>query len=217
MKKLNNSGFIVADFLFAFVMVIGVGIFIFGFTFSLATIEVAQYIVWSTARNYSAANEEPGLSDIQARKKFSTLSAKFPLLTGNGSDAPWFELNEADLIIGNLATDDPDFGISQGDKTNEFRQPWTGVSAKINLKLFAGLQLPFLGKVAQDKSLFEFPVRAFIIRNPSAQECQRFFYSQNYRWLEGIKKLENGKIGPSFSVMPIVGVGGSGYGEDNGC
>ena len=85
MKKLNNSGFIIADFLFAFTMVIGIGIFIFGFTFSLATIEVAQYIVWSTARNYAAANEEELQSVKQAKEKFENLTAKFPLLTGNGA------------------------------------------------------------------------------------------------------------------------------------
>lgn len=216
MKKLNNSGFIVADFLFAFTMVIGIGIFIFGFTFSLATIEVAQYIVWSTARNYSAANEEDLLAVTQATTKFNNLSAKFPLLTGAGSSSPWFELKEENLKIGDLAKIDPDLGISAGDKTNDYRQPWTGVSAKLNLKLFAGMQIPFLGKVAQNKDLFEFPVRAFIIRNPSAQECQKFFYGQANRWVEGVKKLEKGKLGPDFATLPIVGEK-AGYGEDNGC
>ena len=216
MKKLNNSGFIVADFLFAFTMVISIGIFIFGFTFSLATIEVAQYIVWSTARNYSAANEEDLGAVIQATAKFNNLSKKFPMLTGAGSDSPWFELKEDNLIIGDLAVKDPDLGISSGDKTNDYRQPWTGVSAKLNLKLFASLKIPFLGNVAQNKDLFEFPVRAFIIRNPSRLECQQFFYTPGHRFDEGIKKLEKGKLGPDFSVFPIVG-DKQGYGEDNGC
>jgi len=66
----NNSGFIVADFIFAFVMVLGIGIFIFGFTFSLAAIEISQYIVWSTARNYSAANTDEALANTQAQLKF---------------------------------------------------------------------------------------------------------------------------------------------------
>ena len=216
MKKLNNSGFIVADFLFAFVMVIGIGIFIFGFTFSLATIEVAQYIVWSTARNYAAANEEELQSVKQAKEKFSNLTAKFPLLTGNGAPSPWFELKDDELIIGDLAKLDSELGISSGDKTNDFRQPWTGVRAKINLKLFAGLKIPFLGPVATDKTLFEFPVRAFIIRNPSSLDCQTFFYGQANRWSEGVKKLEKGNLGPPFATLPIIGEK-SGYGEDNGC
>ena len=203
-----------ADFLFAFVMVIGIGIFIFGFTFSLATIEVAQYIVWSTARNYSAANEEELGAVIQATTKFNNLSAKFPMLTGAGSNSPWFELKEDGLVIGDLAVKDPSLGISDGDKTNDFRQPWTGVSAKLNLKLFASLKIPFVGKVAENPELFEFPVRAFIIRNPSAQECQRFFYINRFN--EGIKKLEKGKLGPDFSSLGVLGVK-NGYGEDNGC
>lgn len=210
----NNSGFIVADFLFAFVMIIGIGIFIFGFTFSLATIEVAQYIVWSTARNYSAGNEDVPKATAMAKIKFSNLTAKFPLLTGNGESSPWFELLEANLKLGDLSVTDPSFQISGNDKTNDFRQPWTGASAVLNLKLFSNMQIPFLGKVANDKTLFEFPVRAFIIRSPSAEECRFFFYTQ--RWDLGIKKLENGKIGPAFAVPPINGAQ-MGHGEDNGC
>jgi hypothetical protein len=216
MKKLDNSGFIVADFLFAFVMVIGVGIFIFGFTFSLATIEVAQYIVWSTARNYSAANNDVNYAEAQARVKFNNLAAKFPLLTGSGSDAPWFELKEESLVVGDLGVKDTELGFSGTDLVNRYRQPWTGVRAKLNLKLFASLQIPFLGKVAEDKSLFEFPVRAFIIRNPSQFECQRFFSTPSNRF-QAIKELENGKVGPSFSNIQTIPDGNSPYGEDNGC
>lgn len=214
----NNSGFIIADFLFSFVMVIGIGIFIFGFTFSLATIEVNQYIVWSTARNYAAGNIAEPNAKASAELKFKNLTAKFPLLTGNGSDAPWFELKA--LVLGDLSVKDSGFALPATDKTNEFRQPWTGASATLNLKLFSKMKIPFLGSVTpsgSDPSTtgFEFPIRAFIIRSPSTEECQQFFY-QFKRWDKGIKLLENGNLGPTFSTMPIVG-GQQGYGEDNGC
>jgi len=212
----SSSGFIVADFLFAFVMVLGIGIFIFGFTFSLATVEISQYIVWSTARNYSAANTDEAVANAQAQRKFQNLTAKFPLLTGNGASAdPWFELN--DLKVGDLSSGiDPDFSSKIGaDKDNSFRQPWHGASAVLNLKLFAGFQIPFLGKVTknnEDKNAFKFPIRAFILRHPSKDECLNFFNRDRY--IIGIKNLEGGKLAddPTNTTLanpPQV--------EDNGC
>ncbi|AGH96585.1 hypothetical protein [Pseudobdellovibrio exovorus] len=216
----GNSGFIIADFLFAFVMVIGTGIFIFALTFSLATIEVAQYIVWSTARNYSAANLNEPAAQQQARQKFENLTAAFPLLTGNGADSPWFQLSSDSLVIGDLAKLDTKLmeDLSDEDRFNLSRQPWTGASARINLRLFASLKVPFLGPVAEDKSLFEFPVRAFIIRHPRRDDCQRFFYQQRFDL--GIKQLENGNLegfsGTPSTLSTISNVS-NGLGEDNGC
>ncbi len=46
-----------AEFLFAFTMVIGSGILIFALTFALTTVEIAQYIVWSTARAHAVGNK----------------------------------------------------------------------------------------------------------------------------------------------------------------
>lgn len=218
----NSSGFIIADFLFAFVLVISISIFIFGLTFSLATVEVAQYIVWTTARNYAAGNETEDVARTNARKKFQNITAAFPSLTGNGSTDPWFELLDTNLAIGDLSVQsvDPVFSslINSDDKTNRFRQPWTGASAKIYLKLFAGFKIPFLGPVAAAQEDFEFPIRAFIIRNPSQEECRNFFYNQRYA--EGILKLENGTVVDPLIRAVNFPAGGNtldGLGEDNGC
>lgn len=214
----SSSGFIVADFLFAFVMVLGIGVFIFGLTFSLATIEVAQYIVWSTARNFAAGNKDEIVARAQAKKKFQNLTSKFPLLTGNGAGGDsWFELTDSDddLKIGDLSAAgvDTDFEnrINSDDKINSFRQPWHGARARINLKLFAGFKIPFLGKVAKNADDFKFPVRAFIIRHPSIIECETFFIRDRYE--QGIKLLENGNLGKrSAPTAPIAA-----RAEDNGC
>lgn len=218
----NSSGFIVADFLFAFVLVISISIFIFGLTFSLATVEVGQYIVWSTARNYSMGNTSAAAAEIGARKKFGNITAAFPSLTGNGATDPWFELLDTNLAVGDLSDSSVDATfaalISSDDKTNRYRQPWTGASAKIYLKLFAGFQIPFLGPVAAAKEDFEFPLRAFMIRSPSEEECRNFFY-QNQRYDEGILKLENGTLAVPLRAnsLPAGGATLNGHGEDNGC
>jgi hypothetical protein len=210
----NSAGLIVADFLFSFVMVLGIGIFIFGITFSLAVIEVGQYVIWSTARNYAAGNKTQPDARASAEEKFNNLTAQFPLLSGSGgASAPWFEMSGGNLIISDkLADDDPEFVLPAGDKLNDYRQPWTGVRGKINLKLFAGLQIPFLKKVADDPSLFEFPIRAFIIRHPSKSECQDFFYRGRF---PAIQALEAGTLAPD-SAAPVFNLT-NGFGEDNGC
>ena len=216
----NESGFIVADFLFAFVMTLGVGIFIFALTFSLATIEVGQYIVWSAARNYSASNLNQGVALTAAREKFTKLAEQFPLLTNIGGDSSWFELSESDLKIGDdLTVSDTAMGISGQDAVNDYRQPWTGASTVIKLKLFSGLKIPFLGKVVADGSMLEFPIRAFLIRNVSQQECEAFFngVGSGPRIDVGIKKLENEKLAKDTWGLQNETGGGIIHGEDNGC
>ncbi len=204
----NSDGFLAADFLFSFVLVISCGIIIFALTFSLATIEIAQYIVWSSARAYSAANKDAGASKKAGEKKFSILAAKYPLLTGvGGSGAPWFELT------GHVVGDNASAGLQSVDLPNklgaENRHPWTGARADLFLKLFSSLKIPFLGKISTDDEVFKFPIRAFILRNPSQKECLDF-YSSPERFQKGIQQLEGGwqSLGISGSYVPI---------EDNGC
>jgi hypothetical protein len=209
---LNNSGFLAADFLFSFIMIIGCGIVIFALTFSLATVEVAQYITWSAARSYSAANINAAASRSAADSKFAELSKKFPLLTGAEGSSPWFVLTKK--LVGDAAHDGMSGPVDRDNKsggsTPENRHPWTGVYAELEWKLFEGIKIPFLGKIATPGSdVFKIPIRAFLLRNPSQDECLKFYNSEN-RFDEGIKKLEGGwnSLGNSGSYVPI---------EDNGC
>ncbi len=213
-NKIKNSeaGFIIADFLFSFVLVIGIGIFIFALTFSLATIEIAQYIVWSSARNYSSANVDEAAANLSATKKFNVLSEQFPLLTGKGSTSPWFELtgfkamdHSSESNFSGKVTNSSD--LLNRDGNLERRQPWIGASADIYLKLFATMNIPFFGKISDDpETTFKFRVYAFILRHPSTQECREFY---NKRFTEGIKTLDTIKnVGDSAKYYPP---------EDNGC
>lgn len=204
----NNQGFILADFLFSFVLVISCGIIIFALTFSLATIEIAQYITWSAARSYSAAAKTADDSRKAAESKFNKLSAKFPLLTGNGSDAPWFELTLGqlgDAASRELKGVEPPNSSTRGGAEN--RHPWTGVSSNLRLKLFEKIRIPFLGNISSNPDVFKFPLHAFILRNPSQEECLGFFKD---RMRKGIQPLE-----PGWASLPIdinrVSI------EDNGC
>lgn len=205
----NNSGFLAADFLFSFVLVIGCGIIIFALTFSLATVEIAQYITWSAARAYSSGNKTAADSKAAADTKFKNLSLKFPLLTGADGSSAWFLLTSTN--VGDNAWTGMD-GLTNAKNASkisvENRQPWTGVSATLDWKLFKSIKLPFLGKiVGSDDSVFTIPIRAFILRNPSQDECLQFYRD---RFSQGIQSLESGwsSLGVSVSYAPI---------EDNGC
>lgn len=217
-RKKSQSGFIIADFLFSFVMVISIGIIMFAMTFALATVEVAQYIVWSSARAYSSANVNETIARNAAVAKFNNLSAQFPKLTGAGGEAsPWFTLDN--FSVKNFEND-PVFQAkiaNPNDRMNrdgnlERRQPWTGARADIYLKLFANMSVPFLGKVSSDaENTFKFQVYAFIIRNPSYEECTNFFKN---RFSRGIKPLDSENFSSLQDPLPAL----TDYVvEDNGC
>lgn len=218
-KRKNQSGFIVADFLFSFILVLGVGFLLFALSFSLAAIEVAQYLVWSSARAHASADKTEAQSRINATNKFENLALAFPLLTGRGATGtPWVSMSAP--LIGNLADIDQDFkskvssGADLANRTGngQIRQPWIGVKSDVNLELFSKVQFPFIGPITNDPSKFKFPVRAFLLRHPSQEECKKF-YSDRYQ--KGIKKLGDVE-GSLFSgiqtddskYVPI---------EDNGC
>ena len=211
-KRRNQAGFMTAEFLFAFTMVIGCGILIFAMTFSLSTIEIAQYIVWSAARAQSAGNINAGAAEQAARTKYANLTAAFPLLTGNGSSSPWFQMSKGgDVNVGDLSIvmGKSDGSIDPENRSgSEPRQPWIGVQADIDLILFKGLQIPFLGKIALNPNDFKFPVRGIILRQPSQAECQGFFTNKFQSGVQAISGESWNSLGDPIKFAAI---------EDNGC
>lgn len=218
-RKRSQSGFIIADFLFSFVIVLSIGIIMFALTFALATVEIAQYIVWSSARTFSSGNVDESAGRAAALAKFNNLSAQFPKLTGAGGEgSPWFML---DNFSAQNFENDPIFQArvsNTNDRENrsgagsERRTPWIGARADIYLKLFANMSIPFFGKVSTDaENTFKFQVYSFVIRNPSYQECVDFFKN---RFTLGVQPLDS----ENFKSSPPLGTEIPNYVvEDNGC
>lgn len=222
----NQKGFMTAEFLFAFTMVIGSGILIFALTFALTTVEIAQYIVWSAARAHAVGNIDTDSSVKAGETKYSNLTAAFPLLTGNGSDTPWFKMppitegNEffigdiSDLIKRKDSAIDKSNAAEPGGKV---RHPWIGVESSIELKLLSGLNIPFLGKITETPEEFKFPIRGILFRHPSVQECQDFF--QN-KFSQGVKVMpEENSSTQTTPWKSLSSSADSAYApmEDNGC
>ena len=83
------------------------------------------------------------------------------------------------------------------------------------VKLLSGIRVPFLGSVTADKKSFTFPIRAFVLRHPSQDECFSFF-SKEKRYELGIQKLksndaESNDFAPNADANKYVAI------EDNGC
>lgn len=216
-SKKNEAGFMTAEFLFAFTMVLACGVLIFAFTFSLMTIEVAQYIVWSSARSYAVGHKDETASINAGKSKYKNLIAMFPLLTGSGNDSPWFKMTEAtSVLVGDISTYmdgpvDKDNLAKGGSSPQEVRHPWTGVQADIDLILFKGIKIPFLGPIASDPSAFKFPVRAVLLRHPSQKECLTFFekkFTEGIQKFDAVNEAELKSLGDSSAFAPM---------EDNGC
>ena len=211
-SKNNQAGFMTAEFLFAFTMVLCIGVLIFAITFSLTTIEVAQYIVWSSARSYASANGTEIDSVNAGKSKYSNLIAMFPLLTGKNNSSPWFKLSDS-VTPGDLTNKLTDAKADNNTSSNpEVRHPWTGVQTEIDLILFKNVKIPFLGPITNDKSAFVFPIRAILLRHPSADECHKFF---EQKFTAGIQKLKDvseetelSNLGDASAYTPM---------EDNGC
>ncbi len=215
-----------AEFLFAFTMVIGSGILIFALTFALTTVEIAQYIVWSTARAHAVGNIDPDSAIKAGETKYENLTAAFPLLTGNGSDSPWFKMptvaDRGDLVIGDIADsikkkDSAIDAANAAEPGGEVRHPWIGVESTIELKLLSGLNIPFLGKITDTPDEFKFPIRGILFRHPSTVECTNFFKN---KFTQGVKILPQENSGMQFTPWKsLSGSADTAYApmEDNGC
>lgn len=208
----NEAGFIFADFIFSMVLVISSCSVVFVLCFALATVEISQYITWSVARAYSAGNISADKSQFAGKQKFFYLAAEFPLLTGVRADKPWFELRLQDVGNNNALIANLDqINVNNSLASGENRQPWTGAAAELDISLLRRMQLPFIGKLSTDDSVFTYNLKAFILRNPSQEECLGF-YTQKYE--EGIRKLENSWNGQSFLTNKAADFVAM---EDNGC
>ena len=208
----NSSGFILADFLFSIVLVLSSCIILFTLCFSLAAVEIAQYITWSAARSYSAANLTETASVQAGKSKFARLSAMFPLLTGQGADTSWFELNLKDVgnnttLIANLQQINLNNSLASGEP----RHPWTGAATELDVSLFRRMRLPFIGGLSTDDSAFKYQLHAFILRNPSQDECLGFFKK---KYTEGVSKIEGSWNSKTFMTIKDTDFVPQ---EDNGC
>lgn len=201
--KMNQSGQLTVDFLFAIVIAFGLFIMFFAMTFTFSVVEVTQYISYSTSRAHAASNLDKQAQKDAGLKKFEELTKKSLLssLYSNG----WF-------VVGN-----PVFKQSQPD--DSFANDFSGTTVAQYMKVFTGATIPFQSKLLNvqipfikskeedDPGLFSTNVTTILIRESSQKECQDYWGDQRAQALSHLPSGDSKFYSPSKYVMM----------EDNGC
>ncbi len=165
--RLNQKGQLTIDFLFAIVLVIGISTLLTALTFALTFTEILQYVSFAGSRSYLAADLTPDGQLKAANTKVSELLGALPFV--NAKD--WVEVSTKKA--GNFGQDYKNRGV---DITrNQF------IGYRIDFKLpILGINLPLLGDSitppnggTQDSN-FRATVSSYLMREPTASECQRF-------------------------------------------
>lgn len=188
----DESGVITLDFIFALAIAFGFSILFFAISFTLSMVEVCQYITYSVARTYYAANVSQQAQEDIARQKYEELKGKgaFKTILKTG----WITLG--DVQLGNAVDDYP-----AGD--NESDPVFVGARIPFNAKVL-DLRLPFLGRTVQNSTTGQATLNAFLMREVSTQECQSFTQQR----LSKLKELNS--LYQSFQGSEVVIT-------DNGC
>lgn len=205
-RKLNDqTGLIVADFVFSIVLASAMGIILFAMSYTLAVVEVTQYISYSVARAGMAGNKSPDEQEKKARAKYTQL------ITGKGAvgtlyGTAWFTAGGVDKLdvrqgpTGNGAMFSNDLG-GGSDKRNWFM----GVSVPLTVGILK-INLPLIGDTAPDsEDGLETSLNTMLIRDPSEKECKDFMEQRR----QALKNLPSGA--QFYEPASYIGV------EDNGC
>lgn len=192
----NESGLITLDFIFAIGLAFGFSLIFFAMSFTLSMVEVAQYITYSSARAFNAANvSQPAQKDL-GKAKYDELrnTGVFKTILKSG----WVTLG--DIEFGDFADEYPK--TSADFPADSF---YVGARVPFQSKVL-NLRLPFLGNTAEDSSTGSATLNAYLLREVSTEECQRF----NSERFERLKQLPN----TSYRSLPAVNYA---LITDNGC
>lgn len=197
---MNESGFITAEFLFAIVIAFGMSAIVFALTFTLSTVEVGQYIIYSTARAQAAGNFDKTAQSDAAKAKYSSLLADKGLasLFSNG----WFTLSK----VGDLELKQGNGDNFSRDYDTETRGDLQGARTTFTAKILE-MRLPLIGAITPDNGSFSAKLTGILIREPTEQECEQYMDQRAQElWNIGDGRFEPYRKGETTTPW-----------EDNGC
>ncbi|MBO9667303.1 MAG: hypothetical protein J7501_10885 [Bdellovibrio sp.] len=202
----NQQGLISVDFIFSLVLCAGLCIVLFSVTFTLSMAEIGQYIAYSTSRAHAAGHIDQDKQEEMGRNKFANLMANGvikPLFSQTGSGS-WFKLSNLD--IRGAGVNGKTFNSEY--KYQEDRLPQTGVRLDFGSNLL-NMRIAFLGSTSEDGEALTAKITAFMLREPTQQEC----------WDLQVKKRYDAIINLDSRYGVLAGKTKNQYVpmEDNGC
>jgi hypothetical protein len=203
-KRLNESGQLTLDFLFAAVLILGVSTLLGALTIVLTLTEILQYVSFSGARSYMAGNLTEELQQNAAKTKADFLVKKLPFLSGAQAN-DWLKIQRREA--GNYE------GYRQALDVNERRSQFVGYQIEFSLPLL-GLKLPLLGPALDaEQGGIRARVSSFLMREPSTEECLNFQRKVYQALIRRSPDFQRATSSPGVRVspdgfLPIV---------DNGC
>ena len=198
----NQKGQIAIDFIFALLLCAGLGAILFGMSITLTTVEITQYIAFSSARTMSAGRKNIADQVTAGTEKFNQLAkGKFGGLYKIG----WFELG--DIIFktgeGEIADKEATKGTFKED-LDPGSVMMVGASIPLTMNVLS-INFPMLGMTGQ-KEDFTTRVNAMVLREPTQEECYHFFTKRK----EALRSSD-------FSTHPDTDTNSIYTTEDNGC
>ena len=150
----KERGFLTLEIIFAFFVSFSVIILFFGLTLTLTVVEIGQYIVFATSRNYSASHLNSFSQKQEALKKYKQLFND-PYI-GRLYRGGWFKLSDEPLV-GSFY---PQYG-------EDIYMPFTGVQAQFTANVLK-LDFPILGQAlgAEENQVLKPPSPLFSFENP---------------------------------------------------
>lgn len=188
----DESGQLTLDFIFALTIAFGFSIVFFAMSFTLSMVEVCQYITYAAARTYNAANVSKQAQHDLAQQKYEELKGKGILKT---------LLKNGWITLGPLQLDD--FSSEYNDESAGADAIFVGARVFFRANVL-DMQLPFLGRTAQDTSTGSATLNAYLMREVSTDECYTNFTTHR---LENLKRIGHYQSLPGSEIVIT----------DNGC
>ncbi|MFZ4403610.1 MAG: hypothetical protein ACOYOK_05855 [Pseudobdellovibrionaceae bacterium] len=209
MKENKNSagGFVTAEFIFSFTIAASLCIVLFAVTYTLAVVEVAQYLTFSTARSFIGSHIDQDKQEEVARKKYKELLGN-KVIASIFSGSGWFKLSGSPDIRG---AGDSGKTFDDYATSDENRMINTGVRVDFGAELLGSLKLPFIGNTQNPSGDgYTTKITTLLIREPTFKECWDLHVKPRY---QKILDLENGRFKElgSKGASKYIPIG------DNGC
>jgi hypothetical protein len=198
----SESGFLTVDFMMAMIVTLGCMMLLLRITVSLISVQMAQYIVYAAARAHAAGDLTEQDQIAAGELKYKKLLSNAGIMAGFLKPGNTIQKNG---VIGNF---NEIYSPPPGDDgTDENGTPFVGARSEVKLPRL-GFSVPFLGRTADADEEFKAYVNAMIFREPSNDECRRFFQPTRYQTILNLDGRFNRAAGNATDYVPM---------EDSGC